>query len=394
MNKKLKICHIITRMIVGGAQENTLLSALGQIELGHDVTLLTGPSPGPEGELLKKKGSGSLRTVVFPELVREISPLEDFRAFRRIRFFLAAESFDLVHTHSSKAGIIGRAAAAGAKTPAIVHTVHGQAFHKYEKWWKNFIYARAEKWAAARSDKIFAVCQAMIDQCVSAGVAPESKYKVVYSGMELDNYLNSKPDESLRARLGIPQDAPIVVAVARLFPLKGYEYFVPAAAMIAAKIPKTHFLVVGDGILTDKVKSEAKRLNLNFVFAGLVPPDEIWRYCSIADLLMHLSLREGLARALVQAMASAKPVISFDLDGSPEIVIPGKTGFLARPESSEDAAAAAIEILGDRDLARRLGEQGRELVKERFDWRKMCKILETEYFKCLEKRQNPQTSPS
>ena len=138
-DKKLKICHVITRMIVGGAQENTLLTIKGHVEKGHESVLVTGFSPGREGELLKNVDLPDFRIETFPDLVRELSPWKDLMAFLKLRRFFKAEKFDVVHTHSSKAGIIGRLAAYASGVPVVVHTVHGQAFHPYEKWWRNNI---------------------------------------------------------------------------------------------------------------------------------------------------------------------------------------------------------------------------------------------------------------
>ncbi len=370
-------------MIVGGAQENTLLTLIGHIRNGHDAVLVTGPSPGPEGELLKKRDVPDLKTVVNPHLVRELNPVEDLRAYFSLKKYFAAEKFDVVHTHSSKAGIVGRFAARASGVPVVVHTVHGQAFHPYEEPWKNFMYKTAERLAARKSDRIFAVAQAMIDQCVAANVAGREKYKLVYSGMELENLLEAKPDCELRRKLGIPEGAPVVGSIARLFPLKGYEYFVPAAAEIAKSHPETYFLILGDGIWMDKIAKEAKDLKLNFVFAGLVPPGEVCRYTALMDLLMHLSLREGLPRAVVQALASAKPAIGFDLDGTPEVILHGKTGFIARPEDAKEVAKFAVRLLEDKKLAAEMGAAGRRLVKDRFDWRTMVGALEEEYRRLL-----------
>ncbi|MBR4370291.1 MAG: glycosyltransferase, partial [Victivallales bacterium] len=156
----MKICHVITRMIVGGAQENTLLTCQGHLEKGHDVTLVTGPSPGPEGELLKQGVPDGLRVVVFPELVRQISPSNDLKAKKKLIEFFKQEKFDIVHTHASKAGIIGRVAAKAAGVPFIVHTVHGLPFHKYQNFVSNAIYILMERYAAKKCDRIFAVAKA------------------------------------------------------------------------------------------------------------------------------------------------------------------------------------------------------------------------------------------
>ena len=385
MQKKLKICHIITRMIVGGAQENTLLTVLDHLNKGHEVILITGPSPGPEGELLKNKDIPEFETVINKHLVRNISPIDDILAYSSLKKFLKERKPDVVHTHSSKAGVIGRAAAWSAKVPFVCHTVHGQAFHRYEKPWKNYIYKSSERWAAKRCHKIYAVAEAMITQCIDAKIAMPEKYKTVYSGMELEDFLNSKPDCELRKKLKIPDSVPVVVTVARLFEFKGYEYLLEAAKKISAEFPETHFLIVGDGLLMESVRKQAANQGLNFVFAGLVPPSEVCRYIALSDFMIHLSLREGLPRAIVQSLASGKPAIGFDLDGTPEVVIHEKTGFIAEPENSSQVAKFAIKLLEDKEFCIRAGKSGQDLVKEQFGWQKMGDILEEEYLKGVEK---------
>ena len=217
----MRICHVITRMIVGGAQENTLLTVEDHAAKGHEVVLVTGPSPGPEGKLLDKvRGSGGFEVIVEPKLIREISPLTDYSAYRALRRIFRERGFDVVHTHSSKAGVVGRAAAWAENVPFVCHTVHGPPFHRYEKAWRNFIYIMAERWAAKRCHKIFTVADAMTRQYVDAGVAPETMFKTVYSGMRLDDYASAKAEPELRASLGIPEAAPVAVTVARLFQLR------------------------------------------------------------------------------------------------------------------------------------------------------------------------------
>ena len=392
-NKKLKICHVITRMIVGGAQENTLLSVIGQIEKGHDVTLVTGPSPGPEGELLKQSeliAKYDIKIIKSPHLVRIIDPIRDFLAYNYLKNFFINNKFDVVHTHSSKAGIVGRVAACAAKTPFIVHTIHGQAFHKFANPIKNWFFKKAEWWAAKRCHAIFAVAQAMIDQCMEAHITRYSKYKVVYSGMELEPFLNNTPDISLRNELGIPEDSPVIGTVARLFPLKGYEYFVSAAAIIAKKHPNVKFLIVGNGILKEKIEKEILKLGIkdNFIFAGLVPPSEIYKYISLMNILVHLSLREGLPRAVVQALASGKPAIGYELDGTPEVIINGKTGYIVKPKEIDAVANAALKLIENPKLAEKMGKKGRDSVKTKFDWKRMVNVLEKEYYEGLKEYKN------
>ncbi|MCP3968367.1 MAG: glycosyltransferase family 4 protein [Lentisphaerae bacterium] len=383
--RKLKICHVITRMIVGGAQENTLFTIVGHIQEGHEVVLVTGPSPGPEGELLSNSDYPKFEIAEIPHLVREVSVSKDIKAYRELKKFFKERKFDVVHTHSSKAGVLGRAAAWDCKVPLVVHTVHGQAFHPYESSWKNLLYINAERWAAKRCHKIYAVAQAMIDQCVECKVAPREKYQVVYSGMEIGKFLNSKPEADLRVQLGIPEGVRVVGAVARLFPLKGYEYFIPAAQAIAEKHDDVHFLIVGNGSMYEEMQAQIAEIGLTdrFHFAGLVPPDEVYRYIALMDLLMHLSLREGLPRSVVQALASGKPAIGFRLDGTPEVVLDGSTGYCAEPQSVESVVKFALKILESPELAAKMGENGKKLVAEKFDWHKMSSILEEDYLKML-----------
>lgn len=385
--KKMKICHVITRMIVGGAQENTLFTIIGHLQKGHEVVLLTGPTTGPEGKLLQTPGLPEFEVIELPSMVREINPLQDAKAYFAMKKIFRERRFDVVHTHTSKAGILGRAAAWDAKIPVVVHTVHGQAFHPYQSKVSNILYRAAERFAARRSHKIFTVAQAMIEQCVEAGIGPRELYKVVYSGMEIDKFLNAKPEPALRAELGIPEHVKVIGAVGRLFPQKGYEYIIPAARRILDVHPETHFLLVGDGTMRAELVAWIERLGMtpNFHFAGLVPPDQVCRYTALMDVLMHLSLHEGLPRAVVQALACGKPAVGFALDGTPEVILPGETGYLAAPENEAEAAEGVIKILNNPELAAQMGENGRNLVAERFPWQKMADILEDEYEKLLAK---------
>ena len=379
--RPLNTCHVITRMIVGGAQENTLLTARGHVERGHRVVLVTGPSPGPEGALLAAESVPGLEVVEIPALVRSVRPWQDLRAYRELKRVFLRERFDVVHTHSSKAGILARVAARHAGVPLVVHTVHGQAFHPYQSRWVNAAYILAERWAARHCDRILAVAQAMVDQCVAARVAPASLYRVVYSGMNMDPFLTARPDPGLRRQLGIPAGAPVVGKIARLFELKGHSYLLEAAPQIAAAVPEVRFLLVGDGVLREQIAARADELGLadRFIFAGLVPPAEVCRYTALMDVLVHLSLREGLPRTVVQALATGVPAVGFDLDGTPEVIRDGVTGRICPAGDTQAVASTVIGLLQDGEARQRLGAAGRERVRNQFCWRRMAAIIEQEY---------------
>ncbi len=377
----MKVCHFITRMIVGGAQENTFLSARGLVEAGHECVMLCGPSEGREGQLLQRMDNPGFEVVESPLFVREIAPWTDLRAISFLSDFFRKRKFDVVHTHSSKAGILGRIAGRIAGVPMVVHTIHGLAFGPYESRLKNMIYIHAERYAAKKCDKIYSVAQAMIDQCLAAGIGRPEQYKVVYSGMELDRFLNARPDAELRRSLGIPENRRVVGAIARLFPRKGYEDFFPVAAEIVKSVPDTHFLILGDGPSRKDYEKLVESLGLkeHVTFAGLIAPDEICRYIALMDAAAHFSLKEGLPRVAVQALAEGKPVVAYHLDGTPEVVLNGRTGYTVAPEDRSAAASALIGLLKSPDRMKEMGENGRALVKDKFAWRVMSDTLISEY---------------
>ncbi|NQZ66644.1 MAG: glycosyltransferase family 4 protein [Lentisphaeria bacterium] len=385
----MKICHVITRMIVGGAQENTLFTIKGHLENGHETVLVTGPTEGPEGRLLQHQKLPNLKVEVLENLQREIHWTSEFSTIKELERIFRRESFDVVHTHSSKAGILGRIAAKRCNIPVIVHTVHGQSFHQYQSNFKNRIFIMAERFAAKRCHRIFAVADAMIDQCVEAGIAPRTKYQTVYSGMDLEPYLNSPRDEELAKELNISDDTFVVGKIARLFELKGHKYLIKAAAAVIEEIPNIKFLLIGDGILRQELSDQIEAAGLKdyFIFTGLVDPSEIPRYVGLMDVLVHLSLREGLARTLVQAMAAKVPVVSYKIDGAPEVVIDGETGYLCAPESDLAVSAALVKLYKDPETRKEMGIIGQDFVRIKWDWHTMVTQLEAAYEELLENSQ-------
>ena len=383
----MKICHVITRMIIGGAQENTLFTLKGHIENSHDSTLITGLTTGPEGNLLAKFSPPKLRIIRNDHLRREISVFHDFMAYRTLRKTFLKEKFDIVHTHSSKAGVVARYAAASAGIPVIVHTVHGPSFHPYQGALRNRVYILAEKFASLYSQRVYTVADAMTKLYLGQHVGTPDQYKTVYSGMELTPYLLSRRDHHLGQELGIRNNAKVVGKVARLFELKGYDYLLEAAPTIVGRFPNVQFLIVGDGLLSESIKKQVRDLGLseNFVFTGLVDPSEVHRYVALMDILVHLSLREGLPRSVVQGLAAGKPVVGFALDGTPEAIIDGNTGILCPPKDSQSVATAVMRLLNEPDMAKEMGANGRQHARKHWDWRQMVEILEEDYKRLLAK---------
>ena len=275
----MRVAHVITRMIIGGAQENTLLNCLDLIrEHGDDVVLMTGPALGPEGDLLSQGRAGELPIELLPNLRREIDPRRDWLASREIHRAIRTFKPDVVHTHSAKGGLLGRQAAWKLKVPAVVHTVHGAPFHPYQSKWACEFFRRCERWASHRCHRLISVADAMTDLMVDANVAPREKFTTIYSGMNVEPFL--KADDSrdeVRARYGLNDEHVVIGKIARLFHLKGHDDLITAAQSVAAHYPNVRFLLVGDGILREELQRRIASLGLSdqFIFAGLVPPAEV-----------------------------------------------------------------------------------------------------------------------
>ena len=381
--------HFITRLILGGAQENTLLTVEDQHRDWHDpVTLITGPAIGPEGSLIERAQAAGLDLRIIPELRRNIHPLRDWSSYRTLRRLLRDIRPEIVHTHSSKAGVLGRAAATRMGLP-VVHTIHGPAFHAYQGRVAHAVFLAAEKWAARRCDRLISVCDAMTDQYVAAGVAPREKFVTVYSGMEVEPFLNPRrPREEVRRELGFQPGEIVVGKVARLFHLKGHDDLIAAAREVIAGNPRVRFLFVGDGLLRNELERQidAAGLSDKFVFTGLVPNDQVPELIGAMDIVVHTSLREGLARVLPQGLIAGKPVVSYDVDGAREVVLPGQTGYLLPPRSIAGLVASILELASDADLRNRLGQSGRERFTDQFRHQTMTRRLREIYAQVLAAR--------
>ncbi|UCG59779.1 MAG: glycosyltransferase family 4 protein [Phycisphaerales bacterium] len=385
----MKIVHIITRLILGGAQENTIITCKVLAERGHDVTLITGPAIGPEGELFNQTKNQKYKVVLIDELRRAIEPVKDFISYRKIKKHIRELRPDIVHTHSAKAGILGRFAADSLKAtddfrrPAIVHGIHGLAFHPYQNKWLNRFYIAIEKSAAKRTDYFVSVADAMTGQARAAGIGRDKPYVTAYSAIEEQAFLQPIPEpqrRDFRRQYGISEDAIVLVKIARLFMLKGHEYILESAKELSKRFDKCVWLFVGDGNLSEHFKEQVRELGLadRIKFTGLMPPDQIPLAIQSSDILVHCSLREGLARTLPQAMLGGKPAISFDVDGAREVVN-DSTGRLIEPKNVEQLTDACAELIADEKLRKRLGEAGRESVKERFAPETMVDTIERMY---------------
>jgi glycosyltransferase involved in cell wall biosynthesis len=372
MADDLRILHIITRLIVGGAQENTLYTAIGQHRTpGFRVTLLTGIDDGPEGNLHDQARAAGVDLQLMPELVRPIAPATDAVALAKLTAFIRRGRYDIVHTHSSKAGILGRVAARAAGTPIVVHTLHSLVFGEHATPVQNALYLVLKRMCAPLTHRFISVCAATQNGALEKGIGRPEQHCTIYSGFHIEPFLSVRDEmtvEEAKRRVGLDPSSLVVGKVARLFLQKGHDHFMEAARRIAAAEPRARFLLVGDGVLRKPLEDQATALGLRerFVFAGLVPPGAVPALMQAMDVVVHTSVREGLARVIPQASAVGKPVVGFALDGTPEAIEDGVSGFLARPYDAADVADKVLRILGDAPVRARMGEAGRAFAAANF----------------------------
>ena len=374
--KQIRVLHIITHMGFGGAQEYTLLSVIGLDAMPeYEVSLLSGIKKGYEGELLSLAREKT-HLIMVPEMGRAINPLSDLIALWKIYRLIRKGHYHIVHTHTSKAGVIGRIAAWLGGTPIIVHTLHALVFHDYQPWIVNRTWKLIKKICAPITTYFISVSEIIAEKAIKAGIVKPEKFKTIYSGMELDWFLHANFDnKALRLEFGIPEDALVIGKIARLDPIKGHNFLMNAAPAIVKRFPNVRFLIIGDGVLFEHLQKRAQAYGIleNFIFTGLIERKRIPEMISMMDVVVHTSLQEGLARVLPQSLAIGKPCVSFNIDGAPEVVVNNRTGFLVEAGDDSGLIEAILHLLENPDLRRQMGENGRRLVDPAFRTETMVK---------------------
>ena len=268
----------------------------------------------------------------------------------------------------------------------MIHSVHGAPFHPYQSMLAREFFRRCERWAAKRCHHLISVADAMTDLMVAAGVAPREKFTTIYSGMDVDPFLQAEQHRAdVRSRFGLTDQHVVVGKIARLFHLKGHDDLISAAVEVVRQTPEVRFLLVGDGILRDRLSQRIEALGLaeHFRFAGLVPPHEVPGLIGAMDVLVHTSYREGLARALPQALIAGRPVVSYDVDGAREVALSGQTGYLVPAADTAELAVALSRLVADPDLRQRMGRAGQRRFTEQFRHQTMSRSIRELYQRTL-----------
>jgi len=376
-----RVLQIITRMTRGGAQENTLATAAYLKKLNYEVTLITGPSWGREGEILTEAIEQGLNVLILPELVREISPVSDGKAVVKLFRLIQAGRFSTVHTHTSKAGLLGRLAAFLCKVPLIIHTPHGHIFHSYFSPPEEKFFLLMERIAAGWCHGLIALTQAEKKEHLELRVGTPEMWHVIPSGVN-EKKFGEIPAErlaALRRVLGIPDGAKLVAFIGRLAPIKGPRFFVEAMPLIHKQIPDIHFLIVGDGEECSFLEQRIRDLGMSEHVTWTGQKEEVAEYFALLDVLVVPSLNEGMGRVIVEAGFFAKPVIGSNVGGIPDLIHHHETGWLVTPRNEKEIAGAVARLLTDRETARRLGEALKKKVLEGFTEDSMVEKIERLY---------------
>jgi glycosyltransferase involved in cell wall biosynthesis len=382
----IRVLHPITRLIVGGAQENTVYTAALLNKQRFHVEVLSGPQTGTEGSLIEEVRQQDIPLTIFPDLLRQVSPWHDLKALWKMKRYIQTGGYTIVHTHSSKAGIIGRLAARLAKTPLIVHTVHGWSFHEYMSPVTRRIYIWLERWIAGFSDVLIVVTERDIEKGLQAGIGRREQYRRIHSAIPLDEFDPRLFDpQSVRRDLDLAEDAIVIGNVGRFSAQKNPLDWVRVAARVGQACPKARFLLVGDGPLRSQVEQALQQAGIaeRTTLTGL--RRDVPRMLAAMDIFLLTSLWEGLPRVIPQAMAMGLPVVANRADGVTEAIQDGSSGYLCSPGEIEQMAECCIELARSPLKRQEMGHRGQAQAIQEFDLHKMIASLEALYDELLAK---------
>jgi glycosyltransferase involved in cell wall biosynthesis len=381
----ISVLHPITRLIVGGAQENTMYTAALLNPHRFQTQILSGPQTGSEGSLIEEVRARGVPLTILPDLVREINPWRDLRALWKLYWFIRTRSFAIVHTHSSKAGVIGRIAARLAGVPIIVHTVHGWSFHDHMSPLRRAVFIALERLAASFTHKLIVVTRQDIEKGLQVGIGEPQQYHLIRSAIPLGEFDPAPIDRAaVRAELALPAEAPVLGNVGRFSAQKNPLDWVRVAGQVAQAIPTCRFVLVGDGPLRPQVEAALAEEGIadRTVLTGL--RRDVPRMLAAMDVFLLTSLWEGLPRVIPQAMAMRLPVVANRADGTVEAIAHGETGFLCDPGDLGSMAAHCLALLQDSDRRLAMGRRGREWVAREFDVREMVAQIAELYDRLLQ----------
>jgi len=378
----MKILHVITRLISGGADENTLFTIEGADTERYTIDLLVGA--GSEKRILDTVTKAHVITM--PELMRNIHPFKDLIAFFNMIRLIRKNKYDIVHTHTAKAGILGRFAAKCSGTRIVVHSLHGATFHETQHPFVRLFYKQLEKWAAHCTDHFITVGDDLRDRYLAAGVGKPQQYTTIRSGFDLQHFLIQDQDivkksNLIRKELGISQKSFILGNISRLEPRKGHIYLLKSCQELLRNSKELYLICAGEGYYHSEIQRMINDMGISDKVFLLGFRKDITDVMSAMDVVLLTSLWEGLPRVLVQAAALAKPIITFAVEGATELVTQGHNGYIAPLKDVEALTQYVTELVQNPRQARIMGKSSRNQVLLDWDWREMVKRIYALYEK-------------
>lgn len=355
----------------GGSAQNTLLTCYGLREK-YETVLIHGLSLESqmtdwekkvvESEIKQAEREG-VKVIVIPSLLRKLSPVRDLRAFFSLLTLIMREKPCIVHTHSSKAGILGRLAARLAGVPAVVHTPHGHVFYGHFGSLTSKIYLLVERIMACITDRLIALTHGERDDYLALSVGDPKKIFTIHSGVDIDHYLHAKVNiQGKRKSLGLKPEGLVVGTVGWLLPIKGPMYLLKAMAEVWKEYPEMSLVFVGKGDLEGELTQEASCMGASEKVWFLGWRDDINEILPVLDIFVLPSLNEGMGRVLVEAMAAGRPIVASNAGGIPDLIYQGENGLLVPPADPKALARELVFLISNPGKRREMGDKGREMA--------------------------------
>ncbi|RMF93414.1 MAG: glycosyltransferase family 1 protein [Candidatus Schekmanbacteria bacterium] len=385
--KRIKVLHIITRLDKGGSSENTLLTVKNLDNERYESSILYGMTKNPDEKYLPSVKKNIEVFFNIEDLVREINPLKDVKAFFKIYSFISKNNYHIVHTHSSKAGILGRWAAKFTGVPVIVHTPHGHIFYGYYGKIISWIFIFIERITASITDNLICLTERGKKEHISFKVGDEKKISVIHSGVDVDSIKNyaQKNERPFVKKNRIPPNSFVVGSMGRFVKVKGFEYFIKAAKIVSSKIDNAYFMLAGEGELEKSLKKLVLEYGLEKKFFFIPWQSDCRAFLYSLDLYVLSSVNEGMGKVIVEAMAAGLPVIGTDVGGVREIIEDGLTGFVIPPEDERSIAEKIEQLFFNKELRNRMGLMGQKRA-DSFSVKRMVEKIENLYRKLLKEK--------
>lgn len=381
----VKVLHIVTQLEFGGAQWSTLEMLTHLDRERFAPTLLSS-----DGWLAQRaQRIPGLSVILWSSLHRDIHPVADGRTLVKLVSFIRRGGYRLVHTHSSKAGILGRWAAHLAKAPVVVHTVHGWGFHAFQRPWARRFYQGLERRTSRITDGLIVVSERDHQTAVRLGIGSPPQHRLIRYGIAMERFgRHGTPQASVRQALGLEPHRPVVGTVACLKPQKAPLDFLKACSLIHQQVPTAQFVLVGDGVLRPQVEQLRRRLGLEHALHLLGWRDDVPDLLAAMDLFVLASRWEGFPIVCLEAMAAGLPVVATTAGGIPELITDGRTGWLVPVAQPGRLAQAAVQLLQNPDLRRQMGEAGRTSLNGGYTLERMVRTTEQFYEELLRNRED------